>query len=126
MTNQFTATVTTTVIERRNVRAVALVEKHLADRSANTIKARVCATGRNVFEVKGSTGDTHIVTLKECGAPVTTCDCRGWRNYGYCQHVDSVRTLMNVDAPLGGGEWQPAGGWSSQQKRKRVEWQEDV
>ena len=103
----------------RQAAAVNLVEKHLSARDAHVITARVNASGVNTWLVNG-----HVVTLE----PFATCDCADQANRhpeGGCKHIRAARLLAG-QAPAPAAEWSPRGGWLSDQKRPRTEWEEGV
>ena len=74
---------------RRQAAARELVARHLSDRAARIISARVNASGVNTWQVKGH-GDTYTVTLQ----PVVTCSCPDHqKRHAPCKHILAVVTL---------------------------------
>lgn len=74
---------------RRQAAARDLVARHLSDRVARIISARVNASGVNTWQVKGH-GDTYTVTL----TPIVTCSCPDHQKRGLpCKHILAVVTL---------------------------------
>ena len=84
MTN---STQTTT---RRQAAARELVARHLNNRAARIISARVNASGVNTWQVQGSEATPYTVTLQ----PVVTCSCPDHaRRHLPCKHILAVMEL---------------------------------
>lgn len=74
---------------RRQAAARELVARHLNNRAARIISARVNASGVNTWQVKGN-GDTYTVTL----TPVVTCSCPDHLKRRLpCKHILAVMEL---------------------------------
>jgi len=129
-------------LANRASRAVEILNQHLANPAAGIIKARIAADGKVVYTVKGH----YQTTYNTCGCP----DATDPRRLGICKHQIAVRALealiehkhgeaVSTTAPrvsfgpawteqtwVAGEEWQPTGGWLSDQPRKRIERVEEV
>ena len=82
---------------RRQTAARDIVARHLNNRAARIISARVNCTGVNTWQVKGQ-GDTYTVTLQ----PVVTCSCPDHLKRGLpCKHILAVMELTGqpTEAP---------------------------
>ena len=79
----------TQTTDRRQAAARDIVARHLNNRAARVISARVNASGVNTWQVKGN-GDTYTVTLQ----PVVTCSCPDHLKRGLpCKHILAVMEL---------------------------------
>jgi len=118
----------TQTTDHRQAAAVALVEQHLANRRARLIVARVTANSITTFQVQGNEAEPYTVTVAGIGAPVTTCDCVGFKRRHTCRHTDAVGLLTAPGQPAPVAEWEPVGGWTSSQRKSqgRQERQEEV
>lgn len=75
---------------RRQAAARDIVARHLADRAARIIAARVNASGVNTWQVKGSDATPYTVTLQ----PIVTCSCPDHAKRGLpCKHILAVMEL---------------------------------
>ena len=120
---------TPTVADRnREAAAVNLVARHLAERGAKHITARL-AGGLLVWSVESQTepDKTYTVTREIDGWPADTCSCP---DYAYrhmaCKHQRAVNLVMSPAPAPAATEWTPRGGWLSDQPRRRTAWREEV
>ena len=110
----------TQTTDRRQAAAHEIVARHLNDRAARIISARVNASGVNTWQIKGQ-GDTYTVTLQ----PVVTCSCPDHLKRGLpCKHILAVMELAGQPTQ----DTAPAIVWTSDTRKgqKRTEWQEEV
>lgn len=75
---------------RRQAAARELVARHLTNRAARIISARVNASGVNTWQVQGSADNVYTVTL----TPIVTCSCPDHQKRGLpCKHILAVMEL---------------------------------
>ena len=75
---------------RRQAAARELVARHLTNRAARIISARVNASGVNTWQVQGSEATPYTVTL----TPIVTCSCPDHQKRGLpCKHILAVLAL---------------------------------
>lgn len=76
-------------LARRVDKAADLLGRHLNNRAAGLIRARLTADGTLVYIVKGSRGVEYTVTYNTCTCP-DACDSR---RSGVCYHQLAIRAL---------------------------------
>jgi len=109
----------TSLTPSRQAAAAALVEQHLANRAAQIITGRVCATGVTTFQVQGHQAEPYTVTVAGVGASMTTCSCKSFQARHTCRHTDAVALLTAPSQAAPGAEWEPVGGWTSSQRKSQ-------
>lgn len=76
-------------LARRVDKAADLLGRHLNNRAAGLIRARLTADGTLVYIVKGSRGIEYTTTYNSCTCP-DACDSR---RSGVCYHQLAIRAL---------------------------------
>jgi len=76
-------------LARRVDKAADLLARHLNNRAAGLIRARLTADGTLVYIVKGSRGVEYQTTYKTCTCP----DAQDARRSGVCYHQLAIRAL---------------------------------
>ena len=86
----------------RDAAAVNLAARHLSERSAKHITARLIEGGLVVWDVESQTepGKRYVVTRAADGWPADTCSCEDhlWR-HNRCKHQRAVDRLMSAPEP---------------------------